>query len=689
MASNMVSPGVFVIEKDISEYAPSLNSSVVGIVGFASKGPVGKATLITSPNQLIRTFGKPDDSIPGQGILGAVEILETTNSIYFVRGAGSTAVEASALVSLGACPALQFTASGFGVTNPLYLKVQVKDSLGVNQFLTPKQISIPSGIGALSQANTLLSAIGGGLDSDKIIVALDSSTSTTGYLVGRWAGNAASIEVSAFSDASFSVAISALQAINSSGTAGTAATTATCFGTTFTNTGGSGVSYLVKSLNVGAGYNAGTDSKGQTSGNTISVKDLGSSKFTLDINEDGTRREQFKANFITGPVFLEDIINTGVTGAKSEVIRGYLTLHDADVSPTKLTNFLGSITTLVGAGVITGTSNGTTVTCSGAKFIKLVDGTYSLTGGLNGTSNNDDTNAATLIGDSTTSPKTGIYALDDDSLNISVALAPGINNQNLQNALITLAEDTQNFVALVSPPYGSVDTVQQAIEWTNGRSETRTAAIDSSYAAVYWPWLQVFNVFTAADQWYDPTIFAARQMCFTDTASETWFAPAGFQRGRLTKPTAVDVILNQGDRDSLYSGGNIINPIVAFPVQGITIFGQRTSQRNPTALDRVNVRRLMIFLRKVILASTQQFVFAPNDPVTWEQLQNLVDPLLDDIRRRRGITEYKIICDETTNTPERIDRNELWCKVLIKPTKAAEIIVFELNVTSQSAKIGG
>ena len=137
----------------------------------------------------------------------------------------------------------------------------------------------------------------------------------------------------------------------------------------------------------------------------------------------------------------------------------------------------------------------------------------------------------------------------------------------------------------------------------------------------------------------------------------------------------------------MYSGGNVVNPIVNLPQQGITIFGQRTTQRAATALERVNVRRMMIVLRKALLASTRQFAFEPNDSVTWEKVTNVVEPLVDDIRRRRGITEFKVICDETTNTPVRVDRNELWCKVLIKPTKTAEIIVFELNLTNQSASL--
>ena len=211
--------------------------------------------------------------------------------------------------------------------------------------------------------------------------------------------------------------------------------------------------------------------------------------------------------------------------------------------------------------------------------------------------------------------------------------------------------------------------------------------MNSSYAAIYWPWLKVFQPFDAKDRWLAPEIYGARQITYTDNVSDPWFAPAGFVRGRLTKPTDVEVILNQGDRDSMYSGGNCLNPIVNFPQNGIAIFGQRTSQRQPTALDRINVRRMMIYIKKQILASTQRLVFEPNDPITWERVVTLIQPMLADISMRRGITQFKVICDETTNTPVRVDRNEMWCKVLIKPTKTAEMVVFELNLTNQSATL--
>lgn len=174
-------------------------------------------------------------------------------------------------------------------------------------------------------------------------------------------------------------------------------------------------------------------------------------------------------------------------------------------------------------------------------------------------------------------------------------------------------------------------------------------------------------------------------MTFTDNVAETWFAPAGFRRGRLTKPSATEKQLNQGDRDALYNTN--INPIVNFVPDGITIFGQKTCQRLSTAVDRINVRRLMIYLRKTLLASGRIDLFEPNDQFTWDSVKSKADQILSDIQNRRGIVQFKVICDSTVNTPLRVDRNELWCKILLKPTKTAEFIVFEVNLTSQAGKI--
>jgi len=721
---NYLSPGVYTIEKDISEFTPSVNTSIVGIVGFASKGPVNKATLITDQASLIRTFGEPSESINGQALEGALEILEQTNAVYFVRCASDSgvdaAVDASALMSIGSCPAIGVSgqatndATGrFGIEQPITFRIQVKDSQGVAKFTDNGGAGrdfVVNASTARSQSAALRSVIGGGLDSDLVGVFdggnFETDLGLSGAIVGGFAGSGASLHVSACSGTSFDPihGVAALQLINpasgaaSYGLSGDLASSIEIGGGQVISTGTNSLSYLVQSIHPGAGYNGGTKANGDTSGNSITLDSVGSQNFVVRVNEDGAALETFKASLVASGAFLEDVINTGETNTTSRVIKGNIFKNDADVSVTALPHFSDLLGSLV-AGPFeitfkhgTGLTNTDTYTSTqGGRFNKLVGAAATdLTGGTNGIASTEAGRSDALIGSQAEDPKTGMQALDDPVINIGVGLVPGVATQAVQNALITLAESTQNFIALVSPPY-AVGTVQDAIDWSNGQAATtdsRTTAINSSYAAIYWPWVKVFSTFDGVDRFYDPAIFGARQMAYTDSVADTWFAPAGFQRGRLTKPTEVEVKLNQGDRDSLYSGGNVINPIVAFPQQGLTIFGQRTAQREPSSLDRINVRRLMIYVRKVILASTQRFVFEPNDEFTWSQIEGVVNPFLDDIRRRRGITEFRVVCDETTNTPLRVDRNELWTKVLLKPTKTAEVIVFEINLTNQSADLG-
>ena len=410
----------------------------------------------------------------------------------------------------------------------------------------------------------------------------------------------------------------------------------------------------------------------------MEVAKTGGLNSIVQINQNGAADESYMMGLAASGKFAEDVLNTGETDLKSSYVKAFFTYEGADAAVTALPTFESQLSsTFTGARLLG--SSGVLMEVN-PRFCKFKNGSTALAGGSNGA----ETVPADILGDA--AAKTGIYTLDNDALNISMALTPGITNQTVQNSLVTLAESTQNFLAVVSPPEG-LTSVQQAIDWSNGQSDERTASLVSNYAAVYWPWVKTFDTIAQKDRYYDPAIFAVRQMAHTDEVGEAWFAPAGVVRGRLSKPTEVEVVINQGDRDSMYSGGNIINPIVNFPQQGIMIFGQRTAQRNPTALDRVNVRRLMIIIRKQLLASTRRFVFEPNDALTWEKVVNVVDPLLDDIKRRRGIVQYKVVCDESTNTAVRVDRNEMWCKVLIKPTKTAEIVVFELNLTNQSATL--
>ena len=703
--ANYVSPGVYVTENDFSEYPPSINSSVVGLVGFASKGPADKATLITSAAQLLRTFGRPDKKTGGYGIESAMEILRSTNSLYFVRGATSDAVEASAGVAWGTQPMAYIAVSGhsegdvvrFQLTSTTNGGTAYTDSVSVTVGGTSAMTDFQNAFAAKAFRGGHYSVVkppagsqDGGMNPDQYL-----------YLLGSYAGSSASLQVSADNAALAPVTCLAGSTKNGAPALGARQSTVVASGLTALSNGDGG-QYNVKSLYTGAGYNfTSSVTNGVTinTGNSVTVTNYNGQAYTITINNDGNSEETFSCDFVDagtglGGLFPEKVINTGLTNAVSQYIKGEFlgnTGTDRDWSPpTTETGLLGTGAGFGGAAYTTGS----TTAAVGAgditpRFMKLVAGTYNLAGGDNGDAAagtiSSSAEKAALIG--TAAAKTGVHALNNDALNISLAAIPGVTEQSVQNELVTLAEANKNFLAVVSPPMG-LSSVQNAVDWHNGNGDGRDSSINSSYAACYWPWVKVFDVFSKTDLWLPPEAFAIAKMCDTDANADAWFAPAGVVRGRLTRPFDTELIINQGDRDTLYSGGNAVNPIVKFAQDGIVIFGQRTTQRTPSALDRVNVRRMMILVRKMILASTRQFAFEPNDAITWSRVRKVLVPMLQDIRDRRGITEFRVVCDDTTNTPVRIDRNELWCRVLIKPTKTAEIVVFEVNLTNQSADLG-
>ena len=679
---NYVSPGVYVIERDTSDYPVSVNPSVIGIVGFASKGPNDRATLITNGERLQFMFGNPSNNIIGQGLEGALEILETTNSLYYIRATDPDfSADASATVKMGACPTFALSGDGWGSTSGCTLVLNGTKQDGTKIFTLDTSVTIASGQGITESAVAISNAIGT-LDSSKL---LSDTQDGVNFIAGAFAGHMTTLSVSAYTPAGDPFNVLRVLTASSDTLTAAPASNISISGITYDSGVVNSAAYLTESLYPGTGYNLATDTNGTVTGNSITVVTTGGAKSTLSVNDEGVSQEDFIVGFTTSG-FIETEINTDIEGLKSSYIKGNI-LDDGGAST--FTTGLPSIgTKLVDNGVNTGLSGitGGTLTPinTDGRFTKLVDGTYALAGGTDGIPTTTADRADALIGNA--ADKTGMQLLDDDLLGVGIALVPGISDQNVQNNLVTLAEKNGSFLALLAPPVAT-NSAQDAIDWSNGTSVARTAAITSSYAAIYWPWVKVFSQFDKTDRWYDPSIFAARQMAYTDDISDSWFAPAGFVRGRLTKPTDVEVRLSQGDRDAMYSGGNVVNPIVNFPGQGITIYGQRTAQRTPTALDRVNVRRMMIIIKKIILQSTGQFAFEPNDAGTWKRVASLTTQLIDPIARGRGITAYSVICDETTNTPARIEKGEMWCKVVIRPTKTAEIIVFELNLVNQSASV--
>lgn len=213
--------------------------------------------------------------------------------------------------------------------------------------------------------------------------------------------------------------------------------------------------------------------------------------------------------------------------------------------------------------------------------------------------------------------------------------------------------------------------------------------LNTSYGATYYPWVQISDSVTGKIVPIPPSIVALGAMSYNDSVQAPWFAPAGFNRGGLSTGNAgVNVVnivkkLTSAERDQLYPVN--VNPIASFPNEGIVIFGQKTLQATPSALDRINVRRLMLYIKRGIGLISTSILFEPNVQDTWNNFKDQAEPFLADVKARFGLTDYRLILDETTTTPDLIDQNILYAKIFLKPARAIEFIAVDFFITKSGA----
>lgn len=206
---------------------------------------------------------------------------------------------------------------------------------------------------------------------------------------------------------------------------------------------------------------------------------------------------------------------------------------------------------------------------------------------------------------------------------------------------------------------------------------------DTSYAGIYYPWVKIVDTNSNKIIAVPPSVVMMSVFAANDSVSAEWFAPAGLNRGGI--PAAVQVMdrLTHSERDTLYEGR--VNPIAAFPGQGIVAWGQKTLQRQPSALDRINVRRLLIAVKKFIASSSRFLTFEQNVAGTRQRFLNIVNPYLEGVQQRSGIYAFKVKMDAENNTADVVDRNILYGQIWIQPAKTAEFIVLDFNITPQGA----
>jgi len=257
---------------------------------------------------------------------------------------------------------------------------------------------------------------------------------------------------------------------------------------------------------------------------------------------------------------------------------------------------------------------------------------------------------------------------------------PGLNYQNASSAISTLLINTQNrgdAIAVID-----TTTYGQALN----AAVTQAQSIDSSYGATYWPWVQLRSQETGKLFFCPASTIVPAVYEYSDKISAEWFAPAGLTRGGLSTVIQPERRLTVTQRDTLYAGK--VNPIAIFPGQGTVIYGQKTLQAKPSALDRVNVRRLLISLKRYIGGLAENLVFEQNTQTTRNNFLARVNPYLQLVQQRQGLYSFRVVMDETNNTPDVIDRNQLVGAIYLQPTRTAEYILLDFNILPTGATFG-
>jgi len=264
---------------------------------------------------------------------------------------------------------------------------------------------------------------------------------------------------------------------------------------------------------------------------------------------------------------------------------------------------------------------------------------------------------------------------NQDEYQFNILLTPGLGlDTSVADNMISTVEGRGDAIAIVDNGVYNT-TITQATQNAAGNS--------SNYAATYFPWIQLYSSNLGKAVWCPPSTVIGGVLAFNDQVGAEWFAPAGLNRGGVPSVVRAQYRLSQTDRDTLYTAN--VNPLATFPGTGVCVWGQKTLQRKPTALDRVNVRRLLIALKNYIGGISRNLVFEQNTTVTRNRFLAQVNPYLSSVVQRQGLYAFRVVMDDTNNTPDVVDRNQLVGQIYIQPTKTAEFIILNFNILPTGA----
>lgn len=765
MATTQTGPGVYIQEEDFSDYIAALGTTSVGMVGTATKGPIGEPRFISSVEQYIATYGAP--TLNQYGPYAAINYLREGQQLWYQRVARR--FQQATTVATGTVNSTSLVvASGTGIAIGNYVIVQQSGRLSSFSLVTNKSsntLTLETGLADTytTAANVLVCTDIGALAAEAIALGIPASAHTTSSRIvlfraineGSWSTYGAQLGLEVIVEDS-----------------GQFANINPVTNAPYTNTDGvdlSGIQPNAPSVNTHYDLLQVT---GMVDGQTRGVNDsrrcvqitaltLASTTITADVADAdqyfasgdsvvirGAATSGNNGTFTLTSVTSSTIVFTNASGA-TEASPAAAFVTNASGNATALVwrydsgdeewSPIGTLTkrvrvlyqgrqvevfdniiayddehanfweTVIGT-VANPVSNYITceyvATASGAQpantynrskhpdNVRILFGqtttfngsTYNPVGGRDGNNAEDSDFIGTIVGN----VHYGLQAFRRKEVyELNVLCAPGQSSAEVVQEGASIAQTRSDCMFILDPPFGL--SLQEALDWHNGSGiYTGNNVVTTNCAAGYWPWVKQADPYNGGKGvWLPPSAFIPNVWAYSDRVGEAWYAPAGVNRGKVRGAVAVEYAVSQGDIAEMYGpgNGNALNPIAVFPQDGILVYGQRTMQRTPTALDRVNVRRLLFYIEKTVAAMSRRLQFEQNDPILWAQFRNSVNPFLAGLLGRRALEWYQVVCDVTTNTAEMRNNNEVGAKIYLIPTKSAEKVMLNFTLLPSGANV--
>ena len=303
-------------------------------------------------------------------------------------------------------------------------------------------------------------------------------------------------------------------------------------------------------------------------------------------------------------------------------------------------------------------------------YYENINSTSVVGGNTQGLSPNDYTESISLLA-------------NKDAYKYNFITSPGLIADDTFPDHVSVITQLVNMVTERADTMTVIDLVKYNSQINSVLTNSARTLYDNSYVATYWPWTKTIDPNTATQRWVPASTMMPGVYAKNDSISYPWFAPAGINRGIMTNVLSAERFLTQGNRDSLYQAN--VNPIATFPNSGVTVFGQKTLQKKQSALDRVNVRRLLIELKNYISQVANTYVFEQNDVATRNEFSSIINSYLSTVQNNQGLVSYQVIMNDSNNTPTVIDNNQLVGQIYLQPTKTAEFIILDFNILPTGA----